>query len=173
LSQNSSNDDRENENHFLEVIEHKLRQGTTIIPAEAINEHILIEGAQIYSNHAQEYLDHANKWLRSGLYYNAAVAVVIAALCTLVVDGILESVMTLKIFLKDLRQGKDEISRNIVFLSAKEALKALITRDEDLLLQAELKVLAAPITMEEDRYLLLRIFEHIRSKISAKFIQKG
>ena len=172
MPQNTFNDDSEKENQLLEVIEQRLKQGKTVIPAEAINEHILIEGTHIYSNYAQEYLGRANKWLHSGLYSNAAVAVVISALCTLVANGILEAVNTLKMFLNNLKQGKDEVSRNPVFISAKEALKALITRDEDLLLQAELKVLAAPITMEEDQLLLLRLFAHIKSKISVKFAQK-
>jgi hypothetical protein len=173
LSKKASNDDREDEKDSLDVMERKLRQEKTIIPAAAINAHILLEGTHIYSDHAQGYLAHANKWLCSGVYYNAAVAVAIAALCTLVADGILDAVKTLKTFLDNLKRDKDEISRNPIFLSAKEALKALITRDEDLLLQAELKVLAAPIMMEEDRLLLLRLFAHIRSKISAGFAQKG
>jgi len=152
----------------------KNGRGTELIPADARKRktHILINGTQIYRTHAKEYLAHATKWLHSGLYNNAAVAVAVAALCMLVVEGILEAAKTLTTFLAQVKQGKDDIRTNPVFVSAKEALKALITRDEDLLIQAELGILTAPIVAEEDQLLLLRLIEHIRSKISTKSIQK-
>ncbi len=133
-------------------------------PAEAIDKIIMINGAQIYRTQANEYLTQAKKWLNSELYSNAAVAIACAAFCTLVVEGILEAVKTLTLFLEEAKQAKDNIRRNPVFLSTKEALKALITRDEDLLLQAELRVLEAPITAEEDRLLLLRLIDHIKTR---------
>ncbi len=163
-------DDKEEKNQFLERIVYELAKmrknhlETDFNPAEAINKIIMINGAQIYRTHANEYLTQAKKWLNSGLYSNAAVAITCAAFCILVVEGILEAVKTLTMFLEEAKQEKDNIRRNSVFLSAKEALKALITRDEDLLLQAELRVLEAPIAAEEDRLLLLRLIDHIKTR---------
>lgn len=170
LPKNAFDDDKEEENQFLERITFELakmrknRLETDFNPAEAINKIIMINGAQIYRKHTNEYLTQAKKWLNSGLYSNAAVAIACAAFCKLVVEGILEAVKTLTMFLEEAKQGKDNIRRNSVFVSAKEALKALITRDEDLLLQAELRVLEAPIAAEEDRLLLLRLIDHIKAR---------
>ena len=90
----------------------------------------------------------------------------------LVVEGILEAVNTLSTFLENTTNGKDEVRMNTVFKATKSALKALILHDEDLLIKAEIKILEARIIPEEDQKLLLRLIEHIRSKISVKVFHK-
>lgn len=168
LSENTFEEENEEEDPILEKIAHeliKMRKNHLEIDfnaVEAINKIIMINGAQIYRTHVKEYSAQAKKWLNSGLYSNAAVAIACAAFCTLIVKGILEAVKILTTFLEETERGKDNIRRNPVFVSAKEAFKALITRDEDLLLQAELRILEAPIAAEEDRLLLLRLIEHIK-----------
>ena len=167
-----------NENQFLERLINELSKtritahGTEFIPADSINEHIVINGTQVDKTHTKEYLVRAKKFLQSGLYANTAVAVSVAALCMLVVDGILEAVNILSTFLENTTNGKDEVRMNTVFKATKSALKALILHDEDLLIKAEIKILEAPIMPEEDQKLLLRLIEHIRSKISVKVFHK-
>lgn len=128
---------------------------------------IISHGRALYEKKAEEYKEGAKSYIESGMTKNAAILACMGALADLMLGKPKEGIAYLTEIAATSKKNQ-EFQEHPCFIWTRILFKALVSRDEDMMISANKLFLEIPWSFKDDREFARRVMESIERRITAQ-----